>query len=503
MGRNNQARRAAKARERRARRAAGGSAAWGMPGAESPGPSTPCFEPDEPVGPPRGLSDDERLSELIADRVGEAVEELYLGSRHGRDRLVTRVLELGLREPGRGLVVRHLRSALRICVETVWELGWQPADIHRFVGRQLGALGQQIVADQIADHLATFAASTIAPRWPAQLREIGATVWWRADTDPVTARVAALDGDFNDIVEAGLQVAALMLRVPPLEVLDPLPGTAVVTVGPAGPPVEERILSRVRALLAKAESTPYEAEAETFTAGAQSLMARHSIDAAMLASTGPARTAGPRAVRIGIDRPYERPKVALLQEVANANRCRCVWSGDLGFVTVVGHEPDLAAAETIFTSLLVQSVRAMTRASAGSRRGASGTRAFRAAFLSAFAQRIGERLRAATAEATEAALAAAGDPDDPTGSPVTGRPLGSTAAAGVLKVLDQRQAQVDDAVAALFPHLQATSLSGSFHPEGWTAGRLAADVATLFDTSATLGDSAANRPGARSDPTSR
>ncbi|MFC7722126.1 DUF2786 domain-containing protein [Nonomuraea recticatena] len=38
----------------------------------------------------------------------------------------------------------------------------------------------------------------------------------------------------------------------------------------------------MRALLAKAESTTYEAEAETFTSAAQSLMAKYSIDAAML-----------------------------------------------------------------------------------------------------------------------------------------------------------------------------------------------------------------------------
>ncbi|MEP7036589.1 MAG: DUF2786 domain-containing protein, partial [Actinomycetota bacterium] len=36
--------------------------------------------------------------------------------------------------------------------------------------------------------------------------------------------------------------------------------------------IDEKVLSRIRALLAKAESSTFPAEAETFTAGAQALM---------------------------------------------------------------------------------------------------------------------------------------------------------------------------------------------------------------------------------------
>ncbi len=94
----------------------------------------------------------------------------------------------------------------------------------------------------------------------------------------------------------------------------------------------------MRQLLAKAESTTFDAEPETFTAGAQALMARHSIDAAMLqASSG--RSDAPRARRVGIDRPYESPKAMLLGAVAEANRCRIVWSQELGFVTVWASQP--------------------------------------------------------------------------------------------------------------------------------------------------------------------
>ncbi|MDP9441581.1 MAG: DUF2786 domain-containing protein, partial [Actinomycetota bacterium] len=42
--------------------------------------------------------------------------------------------------------------------------------------------------------------------------------------------------------------------------------------------IDDRILSRVRALLAKAESTEFAPEAEAFTEKAQELMARYAID---------------------------------------------------------------------------------------------------------------------------------------------------------------------------------------------------------------------------------
>ena len=48
--------------------------------------------------------------------------------------------------------------------------------------------------------------------------------------------------------------------------------------------------------------------------------------------------------------------------MAQANRCRVVWSKDLGLVTVIGFPADLDAVELLFTSLLVQANTAMLRA---------------------------------------------------------------------------------------------------------------------------------------------
>ena len=97
----------------------------------------------------------------------------------------------------------------------------------------------------------------------------------------------------------------LLGSLPRIERLGPLPGAAVEDAAD-GPEVDPRILERVRALLAKAESTTYPDEAETFTAGAQALMVRHRIAAAMVEARGERRRDAPSAVRVGIEAPYEQ-----------------------------------------------------------------------------------------------------------------------------------------------------------------------------------------------------
>lgn len=231
------------------------------------------------------------------------------------------------------------------------------------------------------------------------------------------------------------------------------------------------MLRKVRALLAKAESTQYDAEAEAYTATAQSLMARHSIDSALLAASDTTTKDEPGGRRIGIDRPYEDPKVSLLNQIALANRCRIAWSKYFGYSTVIGHEGDLDATEMLFTSLLVQATHSM--ADAGSRQdyaGRSRTRSFRKSFLQSFAQRIGERLQETADAETRAA---------------TERSTGSD----LVPVLAARTEAVDAAVDALFPKLVERRMSGYLDAEGWEVGRKAADLARI-------GGDATQLPGA-------
>ena len=177
------------------------------------------------------------------------------------------------------------------------------------------------------------------------------------------------------------------------------------TLAPIGPPrgaaaEHDRRHAKVRALLAKAESTPYEAEASACTAKAQELMARYAIDDAVLGG-GNAPSGAASSMRVVIETPYAKPKAILLSAVAKNNRCRAVWDSDYGFSTVFGGSRDLWDVDLLYTSLLVQAVVTMHREQERSR-------SFRHAFLLAFAHRIGERLREANAMATTAAAAGLG-----------------------------------------------------------------------------------------------
>lgn len=339
-------------------------------------------------------------------------------------------------------------------VTEAWRRGWEPADLDRFGERSLTRAQLGVLRAAITLELGSYPPSTLDPRWRGQLSEIAA---------------AARRVERSTVGVPANGVRALLGALPRLERISPMPGTYRAPSGPDRPDaaaVDERILAKVRALLAKAESTTFEAEAETFTAGAQAMMARHSIDAALLAATHldgvPDRAPGGR--RVGIDNPYDTAKALLLDAVARANRCRCVWSRPLGFSTVVGYSGDLDAVETLFTSLLVQATQALNRE--GTRQGPGGrarSRGFRSSFLTAFALRIGERLSEATRAATEAAVAEAGE---------SGRRR-------LLPVLASRERHVEQAFEELFPTVVSHSISPISDARGWYLGQSAADRACL------------------------
>src|SRR4051794_22354782 len=168
----------------------------------------------------------------------------------------------------------------------------------------------------------------------------------------------------------------------------------------------DAMLRKVRALLAKAESTSFDEEAEAFTAKAQELMTRFRIDRALIESAARDARNAPVARRIDIEAPYAGAKATLLARVAAANGCHTVFDGQNQVMTVFGFADELDAVEELFTSLLVQATVALQReGSKTDNRGRSRTRRFRHSFLVAFAVRIGQRLRE-TVEATVKAAAA-------------------------------------------------------------------------------------------------
>jgi hypothetical protein len=384
-----------------------------------------------------------QLFESVAFATGPRIEQF-----RGFDRLLV---------ARREFVARAAQTVLLRQVPNAWNHGWQPTELHRQLRRATNGTGARLVLGLIANDHRTRDASSIDRRWAAQLAELGVPA--RADEDWIV-RWSAGRTDDDATLALLIDIVRAIAHLRPLAILIPPPGS---TLGAAmidlDTPLDDPMLDRVRALLAKAESTEFEAEAEAFTAKAQELMARYSIDAAMLS----ARTAtadGPVTVRIPVDDPYADAKSLLCQIVAEHSRARAVRLPDYGMSTVIGFAPDVAATEILFTSLLVQAQTAMqtsaVTATAGARSRSSG---FRSAFLLAYAHRVGERLSEINTH-----VAAQAEQD-----------LGPS----LVPVLAARGLAVDTAVHEQFGRLAESRPRGGRDLAGWASGRLAADRAKL------------------------
>jgi uncharacterized protein DUF2786 len=326
-------------------------------------------------------------------------------------------------------------------VAAAWRRGWQPADVVRFVRRELDEahvhLASALIRAQTPDDRPR------GPRWTAQLDELTDRAAEATGPSPRTDR-------FTHAITV-LELYRLLLRLPALEPLDEHEPATTRRPG-AGSGPGSRMLTRIRALLAKAEATGFPEEAEALTAKAQELTARHSIDEALLAAEAPTGDA-PGACRIGVEPPYEQAKAVLLDAVATANHCRAVWNEPFGFSTVVGFETDLEVVELLYTSLLVQATHAMTKAEAAQRAGGrKRTKTFRQSFLAAYAHRIGTRLTAAAETQVT---------DD------------------LLPVLASREVAVTAHTDRMFPQTTTSRLRGVSDAAGWTEGAEAADRAQV------------------------
>ncbi|MET8697621.1 DUF2786 domain-containing protein [Kitasatospora sp. NPDC004723] len=357
-----------------------------------------------------------------------------------------------------------------------WSAGWRPADLVRVVRRELKPVHLALAVDLIAAEGRRYPAAAADRRWQEQLRELESEVWWPSDEGYLPALAQRHRLDRFALATALLELLRSWGRLPPIAPVGPAPGQTAQPGRPdrrpRGPVTgEPRMLSRIRALLAKAESTDFPEEAEALTAKAQQLMAQHSIDEALLAVDG-ADPHAPGALRIGVDNPYEGPKTMLLDAVAAANRCRVIWAKEFGFCTVIGFDADLDGVELLYTSLLVQATHAMQQAGARQHLdGASRTKAFRQSFLVAYAARIRERLAEATERTTSDAAAGRHLREDGTAEQLVPDER-------LLPALKARTEAVDQEVDRMFPKLVSQRVRVS-DGEGWAAGRAAADRASL------------------------
>jgi uncharacterized protein DUF2786 len=348
-----------------------------------------------------------------------------------------------------------LTAVLFDACAALWRGGWQPAELHRVVARRGHPATADLVTDAAGAYLRGFKPATVDARW----REQAGKVWWAGDEAYLGELALRWRVDRVALLDSVLTLLVILAELPPIEVLVPPPGQATRAGAQTGSRVDTKLLERVRALLAKAEGTTFPAEAEAYTAKAQELIARHSLDEALLDARDGGRTVTPFARRIGVEPPYEQEKASLLDAVAKANRCHVVYSPEYGFATVFGFDADIDAVDLLHTSLLVQSHQALLRAEPpGGKAGRARLRTFRQSFLVGYAVRIGERL----AGAARAALAEV-EPE----------------VANLLPVLASRETQVRQARDRAFPRTVRGRGFRVGSPEGWESGRTAADRATL------------------------
>ncbi|WP_255450311.1 DUF2786 domain-containing protein [Skermania sp. ID1734] len=125
----------------------------------------------------------------------------------------------------------------------------------------------------------------------------------------------------------------------------------------------EKLLGRIGGLLRQAESTDNEHEAEAFLAAAQRLATQASIDLAVARAHIVNRERRPvptqRIIKIGEPgKKGLRTYVQLFLAISAANDVRCDVAQSSAQVYAYGFDTDIDACEALYSSLIVQMVRA-------------------------------------------------------------------------------------------------------------------------------------------------
>lgn len=340
-------------------------------------------------------------------------------------------------------------------IDAVWRKGWMPVDVREHIRRTADAVASSLLIDAIGADTAKHSSSTVDVRWAAQVRGLGAEVWWESGVPQLLQWMDRHGVDLELALRTTILLVDELMKLPELPLIVPRPGSAAARSSSSASGVDQKVLARVRALLAKAESTQFPDEAESLSAKAQELMNRHAFERAVLDGEQQRKQTA-ASTRLWLDAPYVDAKSHLVSAIAETNRCRAVFYPHLGFVALVGESMDLEITELLATSLLVQATRAMVaEGSHSTRTGTSRTRSFRQSFLVSYAKRIGERLEEAGVRAHD---------------PVEDERL--------LPVLAARSQVVEETFEKMFTKLTQKSATVS-NGAGWEAGRAAADRADI------------------------
>ena len=227
---------------------------------------------------------------------------------------------------------------------------------------------------------------------------------------------------------------------------------------------EEDVVRKVAALLAKADSTPYRAEAAALRAKAKELLVRYDVDreavdgyvADCMRRFAQARSSHMVQRHVRLEVPYCHRKRELLTVVADNNRCRTIqvaedFRGVL--VAVIGFEDDVATTLVLYRLLQLQAARESFAAMAED---TPRPRAFMCSFLAGFNDEVSRRL--AELRAT-------------TEGPRSDKALTPT--------LRSRREQVEDEYRRLYPYVELLAVVQATDLAAWRAGVSAGSRADL------------------------
>ncbi|WP_040524722.1 DUF2786 domain-containing protein [Gordonia effusa] len=241
---------------------------------------------------------------------------------------------------------------------------------------------------------------------------------------------------------------------------------------------DDKLLSRISALLRQAEGTDNEHEAQTFMQAAQRLATAASIDLTLARAHDPAahKVSAPVSRQITIGEPRKRglkTYVQLFAAIASANDVSVDVAHNSTFVLAYGFESDIDTCEALYTSLVIQMVAASDAyLKSGAYKSETAERVVtkdygwrsrkvvektqlspitaRLNFQSAFAVRIGTRLSEARDAARDEALAS--------------QPDGQRTSASTALALRNKEIEVQD-----FYSEQSTA-RGNWRPSSASAG---------------------------------
>src|SRR5690349_1658544 len=173
---------------------------------------------------------------------------------------------------------------------------------------------------------------------------------------------------------------------------------------------DDKMLARIAALLRQAEGTDNQHEADAFMAAAQRLATATSIDLAVARAHSDQRTKAQtpvqRTITIGdAGARGLRTYVQLFTVIALANDVKCDVASNSTFVYAYGFAEDIDASNALYTSLVLQMVRASEAYIASGAHRPTPTITARINFQLAFGARVGQRLTEAREAEQQAAAA--------------------------------------------------------------------------------------------------